>query len=202
MPDLDRLRGNLDVVNSVEDERAVQAASLLYVLFVGASILLGLLLPDSAESYPHAMTTLADFVAAAVPSIRGFVSVSSFPVVTKVFLAVQWLMVPVLAVLISMNPNVVKPNQKTLHRFSRFKLCLLLIAALALFVVYPAIMDVQPEDLVGGLAHERALARAAESRLWMSLFGSSVIFLVAYSIALLISYGRVLFFEPRSQRQW
>lgn len=149
------------MVMSENDERAVRAGSLLYVLFVGVSILLGLLLPDRAESYPHAMTTLADFVAAAVPSIRGFVSVSSFPIVTKVFLAVQWLMVPVLAVLVSMYPSLVKPNQNTIHRFSRFKLCLLLIAAAAVFVVSPAIMDVGPEDLVGGLAHERALARVA-----------------------------------------
>lgn len=161
---------------SAKDERTVQVAISIFVLFVGMSTVLSLVLPDRTESYPQAMRMLADFVATAVPSIEGFVLISSFPVVTKMFLAAQWLMVPVLAALISRYPSVVEPNQRTLRRFSRFKLVLLLVALLAFCVVGPATIAVQPEDLVGRLARARAFILASESRLCMGLIGSSVIF--------------------------
>src|SRR5688572_27667178 len=103
------------------DERAVQILTLMLVLFVSVGTVLGLVLPDKNESYPHAMAMLADFTAAAVPSIDGFVLVSSFPVATKMFLAVQWLSLPLLAALIRMVPGLTEPNQRTLQRFSRFK---------------------------------------------------------------------------------
>ncbi|WP_116811366.1 hypothetical protein [Steroidobacter cummioxidans] len=182
-----------------EDRQIVQAAGLMLILFVAVSTVLSLVLPDSGESYPPAMTMLADFVAAAVPSIDGFAAVSAFPVATKMFLAVQWLLVPAIAVLISRYPSLVQPNQRTLRRFSRFKVCLLLMAVGALFVIYPATMIVQPEDLANRVGRARMLARVSESRLWMGLIGSSVIFSAAYWIALLNSYVRALFFGPRLQ---
>jgi hypothetical protein len=115
-----------------KDEGAVRIATLMLVLFVSVSTVLGLVLPDKNASYPHAMAMLADFVAAVVPSIDGFALVSSFPVATKMFLAVQWLSLPLLAALIRMVPGLTKPNQRTLQRFSRFKVGLLTIAIVRL----------------------------------------------------------------------
>jgi hypothetical protein len=54
-----------------KDEGAVRIATLMLVLFVSVSTVLGLVLPDKNASYPHAMAMLADFVAAVVPSIDG-----------------------------------------------------------------------------------------------------------------------------------
>ncbi|GFE80617.1 hypothetical protein GCM10011487_26170 [Steroidobacter agaridevorans] len=187
---------------SEKDPEIVQAAGLMFFLFVAASTVLSLLLPNSAESYPPAMTMLADLVAAAVPSIDGFVSVSEFPVATKMFLAVQWLLVPGIAALISRYPALIKPNQRTLQRFSRFKVCLLLIAVAVFFVIFPATMSVQPEDLVNSAGRSaRTIAHVSESRLWMGSIGSMVIFLAGLCIALVIGYVRVLFFGPPLQRE-
>lgn len=174
-------------------------ATSIYVLFVGLSLLLALFLPDQ-DAYPGFMNGLADVVERAVPSVRSFELVSSFPIATKMFLAAEWALVPILIAIIFLWPEIVQPNQKTLAKSSDLKMLALLAAAVALFVVYPAVIQVTPEDLSGGMLHERALRSVSESRVWMGLIGSTVIFSVAYFSALVLSYIRALVLRFKSHQ--
>lgn len=165
---------------------------VLYASFVGLSTISSLTLPNEAGEYPKLLLQFADAVSVWVPSVDSFAGVSAFPYLTKVLLAVQWAVVPVLVLLISLQPELVRPNERTLRTSSRLKVIALLAAVVALFVVYPAIIQVSPEDLQGGMLHERALRSASRSRLWLGLIGSTVIFTVAYFSALVLSYLRAL----------
>jgi hypothetical protein len=135
----------------------------------------------------------ADFVSARVPSINSFASVSSFPFTTRMFLSIEWSTVPLLAMLIGLQPSLVEPNKRTLLKFSKLKVLLLVLAATGLLVIYPATIQVRGDDLTGGMLHEWAFRSASTSKVWLGLIGSTVIFAVAYFAALSFSYFKALY---------
>lgn len=159
---------------------------------VAFGLILALALPVSATSYPPLVLAFCEAMAHLIPSIEAFESVSAFPVVTRVFLSIHWALIPILAIWIWRSPQLVTPNRSTLSKWPAWKIVAALVVVGLVVIIYPAFVQVRPDDLTGGMLHERALRKASTSRFWMGLIGSLVIFTIAYFSALVISYVRWL----------
>lgn len=159
---------------------------------IALGLTLALALPASATSYPAPVLAFCELMARLIPSIEAFESVSAFPVVTRLFLSIHWALVPILVIWIRHSPQLVTPNRSTLSKWPAWKIVGALIVVCLAVIVFPAVVQVRPDDLAGGMLHERALRAASTSRFWMGLIGSLVIFTIAYFSALVISYVRWL----------
>ena len=94
--------------------------------------------------------------------------------------------------LIRLQPSLVEPNKRTLLKFSKFKVLLLVLALTGLLIIYPATVQIRDDDLTGGMLHEWAFRSASTSKVWLGLIGSTVIFVAAYFAALSLSYVKAL----------
>ena len=169
--------------------------------FAMLSVALALLLPESRDQYPALFQSFCKVMSSSIHSIDQFVAVSRFPVVTQVFLSIEWGLVPLLALVIWHQPELLTPNARTMKKWSTWKLLLGLSVVACFGVIYPMVIELRPDSLRGNMLNEWALRSVSESRLWLGLLGSIIIFSVAYWACLIISYVRAisapLFYKKR-----
>jgi hypothetical protein len=145
------------------------------VVWIGAMVVVGItiasILPADVElRFPH-LRAFAAFMADVIPSIAHLAAVSAFPQVTRVFLAIAWASVPVIAMTTLYSP-VFSPDWDKIGRHPVLVIggMLLLSAAfIAGAVWFPPIDPARFDNAAGTMLVIKAIST---SRVWLGVVGT------------------------------
>lgn len=169
-----------------EEARSNARTSMLLVSTLVFGICLAVAMPDDAVSRSVLARAFSDGMSTLIPSINYFSKISEVPEVTKVFLSVMWLSVPINAYLFLRIPGSIRFDQEIVNRKWWALLALAVLAYL--LIVRPIIWyPMSSHELTGNAFTPTVLKLVSHSRVWLGVIGSSVCFCTAVVLAALIS---------------
>jgi hypothetical protein len=155
----------------------------LWLGFIAFAVLLALAIPDDLYSRSGLVKYYADLVATCLDSINEFATHSRFPGTTRVVLAILWLCLPILT-WIQWRYSGFLPNAERLGS-SRIYLVAMIGMVIAIFPIFPMILEITPERLHEGTSMDIVLRLATSSRLAFGFVAGAYCVMAAWFLACL-----------------
>lgn len=164
----------------------------LYALclgFVALGIALARGIPDSLYLRSPSIRHFADSAARIIPSIDQFAAVSDFPGTTKVALACLWALVPPLALLMVVIPNVLLLRAEAIEQVG-WRVLLIVPVLLCFAVLLPVTLKIGPDDLHSGLAVDKYIWLVSNSKIGLGIVSSLYCFVASFCLAAVFIIAR------------
>jgi len=163
----------------------------LWGSFLVFAVLLAYAIPDGLYSSSASAKAFADFIAGFFGSIGQFASVSDFPGTTRIVLAVLTVLVPPLAFLQWRVPGYM--TWQPPPGVSRFILFGLAFFILAITLLLPVVLRVDPAELDQRMFTSYATRAMSHSRFWLGFLAGAYAVCSAWLWALLPRLVRAIF---------
>ena len=163
----------------------------LWGSFLAFSVLLAYAVPDSLYARSASLKALADFMGSFLGAIEQFASVSDFPGTTRIVLAVLAVLVPPLALLQWRVPGYM--TWQPPPGVSRFIFFGLAFFILAITLLLPVVLRIDPAELDQRLLTSYATRAMSHSRFWLGFLAGAYAVCSAWLWALLPRLVRAIF---------